>query len=165
MIRTENIDKISVALCAAQSELHNPPTNQTASIPTSKGKYEFSYADLPSILDLIRPVLAKNGLSLVQTMFQAGETMALRTTLLHVSGQFIESEWVFPKGLRTMEMGGDITYARRYSIVSMLGIISDQDKSEDFFSNFDTGKKAGAKTGTMNDMAVNKAPIITPKGK
>lgn len=84
---------------------------------------------LDNILNTVRPILTKNGLVIIQAL--AGEYLI--TTIYHVSGQFIQSEMPFHpmsgnKGTNALqELGGGITYAKRYAISAMLGISVDTD--------------------------------------
>jgi hypothetical protein len=74
-------------------------------------------------------LLSKNGLVIVQAL--AGEYLV--TSLYHVSGQFIQSETPFSpmsgnRGTNSLqELGGGITYARRYSLSALLSLSVDAD--------------------------------------
>jgi hypothetical protein len=87
------------------------------------------YLTLDNILNTVRPILTKQGLVIVQAL--AGEYLV--TTIYHTSGQFIQSEMPFhpmsgSKGTNSLqELGGGITYAKRYAISAMLGISVDAD--------------------------------------
>jgi hypothetical protein len=88
------------------------------------------YLTLDNLLNTVRPILAKNGLIVIQAL--AGDFLV--TGLYHVSGQFIQAEMPFApmagnKGTNALqELGGGITYARRYSLSSILGISVDADE-------------------------------------
>lgn len=102
------------------------------SIPKNKlvsaGKYNFKYADLATIWDVIRKPLAEAGLSVVQT-FSEGN---LITTLIHESGQYISSTMGLGVGpsIDHKALGGAITYMRRYALVSLLSLAADEDDGE-----------------------------------
>jgi hypothetical protein len=87
------------------------------------------YLSLDNILHTIRPILSSNNLAIVQAL--AGEYLV--TALYHVSGQYIQSEMPFSpmsgnKGTNALqELGGGITYAKRYALSAMLGISVDID--------------------------------------
>jgi hypothetical protein len=88
------------------------------------------YVTLDNILNTVRPILAKNGLVVIQAL--AGEYLI--TSLYHVSGQFFQADMIFSpmsgnKGTNALqELGGGITYARRYSLSAILGISVDSDE-------------------------------------
>ena len=91
--------------------------------------YNYRYSSLPTILEIVNPILQKNGLTFVQPLTQEG----IKTILFHIdSGEMIESETRIPQvQLAKMNayqaLGSGITYFRRYSLCSLLGIVSDED--------------------------------------
>lgn len=96
------------------------------------------YAPLDAVLEIVRPILNKHGLALTQPTFVDGDTLFVRTVLVHMStGETHES--VYPAGAMTLQhqqLGAGVTYSRRYSLLSMLGVFP---ANED-----DDGEKAGA---------------------
>jgi thymidylate synthase len=88
-----------------------------------------AYMTLDNILNTIRPLLSKNGLVIVQSLTGS----YLSSVLYHVSGQFIKTEMPFNpmsgnKGTNDLQnLGGGITYAKRYQICAMLSISADND--------------------------------------
>jgi len=116
------------AFAAAQAEMPDIPKTCTATIPTKSGGYDYRYADLPSILSAVRPVLHKHGLSVAQEVAGEVGTVAVSTIIFHTSG--FERRF----GPLTLAVAGDaraagsaITYARRYSLTAALGIAPDDD--------------------------------------
>lgn len=110
------------ALAAFQQEVPNIYKN-------AKG-YSYKFADLGEINDIIKPVLAKHGLGYVQPI----NGLTIKTIVFHVeSGESIESSADIPQGVQLKGMndfqvlGSAITYLRRYSLSSMLGLITDED--------------------------------------
>ena len=92
--------------------------------------YSYSYADLPSIFTVINPILKKYGLGFTQLI--VGNT--IKTVVFHVeSGENVESFIDIPQGVALKGMnefqvlGSAITYLRRYSLSSALGIVTDKD--------------------------------------
>jgi len=118
-----DITKLAAALVKAQGKMTNPAKNKTV----STGKYSYSYADLGSIIDHVRPVLAANGLALIQRIDTKPDSVTLVTMLVHESGQVIESALPLPRGAAAQELGSYLTYARRYSICAALGIAAEDD--------------------------------------
>lgn len=107
--------------------------------------HNYKYADLPAILDIINPLMKKHGLG----FYQAVNGTKLKTVIFETeSGETIESETDMPfdslvyeetidkkkfviRGFEAMNkaqaIGSLITYFRRYSLSSMLGLVTDKD--------------------------------------
>jgi|694.fasta_scaffold02962_24 hypothetical protein len=118
--------ELFTSLVKAQLELKNPDKN-------TKG-YNYKYADLASVLDLVKPILAKNGLAIVQFPVTRpdSEWIGVKTILVHDSGESMEETLYLPtadlkQGNDTQEAGATITYARRYAICAILNISADED--------------------------------------
>ncbi len=84
------------------------------------------YADLPSILDAIKPALKESGLAVFHNL-KNDNGYSLHTTLIEIeSGENVTSEfpvyWNKPQ-----EVWSSITYARRYNLLSLLDIPTDED--------------------------------------
>jgi hypothetical protein len=123
-----DITKLAAALVKAQGKMTNPVKNKTVICRTKeKGTYSYSYADLGSIMDHARPVLAANGLAIIQRIDTKPDSVTLVTMLVHESGQVIESALPLPRGAAAQELGSYMTYARRYSICAALGIAAEDD--------------------------------------
>lgn len=112
--------KLAEALAKAQAEMKAAPLNKVN--PHFKSKY----ADLPAVIDAVRPALTRHGLSVTQTMRLTEAGMILVTTLHHTSGETVESLYPLPIG-KPQEMGSAITYARRYSLAALCCIAADED--------------------------------------
>lgn len=117
---------LAAALVKAQARLR--PAKRESENPFFHSKY----ADLASVWESCREALTENGLSVVQTTFFRDGQMFLRTLLLHVSGQSVSGEYLLkptkddPQGL-----GGAITYARRYALAAITGVVADDMDGED----------------------------------
>lgn len=123
MNKSESIKELSTALSIFQGEIKNP--SNTATNPFFKSKY----APLNDVLNLVRPILSKNGLSIVQAPSGDGENIIVTTTLLHQSGEWLEFPPLVLKADKATAQGAGsaITYARRYAISAILGISSEDD--------------------------------------
>lgn len=116
------LDKLAPALVALQADL--TPVAKSASNPFFKS----SYAPLPEVMEAVQPLLAKHKLAVSQFLTNLDGTSALRTILIHESGQYIED--VQPLLLvknDPQSQGSATTYARRYGIMSVLGVVADND--------------------------------------
>lgn len=139
MNRSETITEIAKALAKFQSEVSDP--NRTKENAFLKSKY----VTLDSLLQAVRPVLANNGLSFLQVPFTGADVVSVTTMLLHESGEWLESD---PFTLPLMKkdpqgVGSVVTYARRYSLSSILGVAWDED--DDAQSNNETELTKGIK--------------------
>jgi len=119
---SDSIDKLVDALAQAQASMKNAPLNKVN--PHFKSKY----ADLAAIRDATIPHLAKHGLTILQATETSEGGFSLVTRLAHKSGQWIEGEYPLPLVLeKPQAMGSALTYAKRYSWASMVGISADED--------------------------------------
>lgn len=126
MEQSDSITELAGALANAQAKLK--AAEMTAINPFLKNKY----ADLGEVIKASRAALTENGLSIVQPVSSNGEMVIVTTQLMHASGQWIRDTMAFPlteqrgKSL-AQEAGSIITYLRRYSLASMIGIYADDD--------------------------------------
>src|ERR1035437_1544555 len=122
MNRSENINELSAALSKAQGEMG------TARKDSKNPFFKTSYADLASILSVAKEPLADNGLSVTQHPVADGNIVSVETALFHSSGQWMSSLLtMLAKDASPQAIGSCITYARRYSVASILGIASEED--------------------------------------
>lgn len=109
-------------LLAAQLEF--PKIKKDANNPFFKSKY----ASLDGILEDILPILHKHALFLVQNPITDGDRIGVHTQIFHSDGDFIESRFTMVLAKNDPQGAGSaITYARRYALVSMLGLSVDDD--------------------------------------
>ncbi len=117
---------LAEALSALQAEM--PPVHKVKHADT--GKFGYSYAGLDDIAPLLYPLLGKHGLSFCArpTLNDAG-TFVLHYELLHSSGESRDGQYPLPDPVRStpQQIGGAITYARRYAISAVTGLVSDED--------------------------------------
>ncbi len=122
MITSEQTSEIVPAFIAFQSEV------ETASKDSTNPHFKSKYADLTSIWEACRSYLAKHQLAVIQSPSYADGRIILTTRIFHKSGQWIQGELSLkPVKDDPQASGSTITYARRYTISSMLGIVADED--------------------------------------
>lgn len=126
MNKSSTVTKLAQALSKAQAEM--PVVRMNAQNPFLKNKY----ADLGAVIETSRPVLAKHGLSIAQFPTSTGDQIGVTSILMHESGEYIEETISIPatdsKGLSVAQSAGVvISYLRRYSWASMLGLYADED--------------------------------------
>ena len=123
---SSEIGELAKALAAAQGEM------TAASKDATNPHFKSRYATLASVWDAIRGPLSRNGLSVSQVLETPDASpglVAMRTILLHTSGQWIASRYVMPIAdkLTPQAVGSAITYARRYALSAIVGIAPDDD--------------------------------------
>ena len=122
MNTSEQVDKISAAIVAAQAEI--PPVPKTATNPHFRSKY----APLDAVVKACAPVLHKHGLAVLQggAPCEDGRTR-FTTRIIHTSGQWIESSLdMRPSRDDAQGVGAVVTYGSRYGY-RMLGVVTDDD--------------------------------------
>lgn len=133
MIKSETITKIAPAMTKAWSEIENPKHNKSVTVQTKKGsKYTFDYTDLNAIFDEAKRVYRDNGIMITQNAYtedtEGRFIILVDTMLLHSSGEWMKSNPLkMPANSSIQDMGGQITYLKRYSLSAMLGIATEKD--------------------------------------
>ena len=116
------IKDLVAALAKAQSVMKPAVFN--------KGNPHFKsrYADFSSCMDACRIPLSENGLAPIQYCETIEGKLYLVTMLAHVSGQWMKSEFPLnPVKQDSQGIGSAMTYAKRYSLCGMIGIVADED--------------------------------------
>ncbi len=146
--QSENITDLAKALLNVQRTVQ--PVTKDAENPFTKSWY----ASLNSVMDACRTVLIDNGIWLCQYPVPVKQLNAigLVTKLTHAeSGQWQSSLAVVPLPKADPQgMGSAMTYARRYALTAMLGMVTEDDDGE--------GAKNGKKSPTRP-----KLPVIAPE--
>ena len=128
--------QISAALAKAQAEMSNPGFDSTN--PHFRNKF----ASLAAVRNAVVPVLAKNGIAMSQNLSSVEGGVACETLLMHASGQRLRfGPLVLPVSKNDAQgFGSAATYARRYSLMAVAGVVGDDDDD----ANAATGKPASA---------------------
>lgn len=136
---SDSIRHIAKALAAAQLDLKNPEARHDGQIrrelPSGLALIEpYRFASLGDGLTLIRPALGGHGLSLIQATRIDGQAglLVLETRIIHESGEWILAD--YPVGplpasgpSDPRDLGAALTYARRQSLFSLIGIAPQTD--------------------------------------
>lgn len=150
--RSDEIGELCKALAQCQAEIKNPKKSKTA----NAGKFKYNYADISDVLACINSVAPKFGLAHTQVIRPNHEGRScIFTMVMHESGQWLCSEYKLPPASDNHEMGGNITYGRRYALAPMFGIASEEDT--DF--NGDHGKTEEVEAAAQ-EKATKKAEAI-----
>lgn len=123
MKTSESIKQLSAALLKAQRSI------KFASKDAKNPHFKSTYADLPAVIDAIKPALNDAGIVFLQT-FSPSETgfIAVTTRLMHETGEWIEDTATVPLPKSDPQgYGSAATYARRYSLAAITGLYQDDD--------------------------------------
>lgn len=126
MVHSTEIDKVAGALVALGAEIKNP--HNTAENPFHKNKY----APLNDMLNDLRPLLHKHGLTVMQGIIGEDGEIGVETIIMHESGQYIGTDAAMPiaqeKGKSPAQVAGStISYLRRYAVAAALNVASEDD--------------------------------------
>lgn len=121
--KSESITELAKALVKFNTEVRI--IEKDAKNPHFKNQY----ATLDNIIDEVRPLLAKHGLSVMQFPGGDGEKFTMTTMLIHDSGEWIESEPIVMRPVKNdpQGIGSCATYARRYSLAAFLSLNTGED--------------------------------------
>ena len=113
-------DTMAKDLVAAWAELSN--------VAKSRQAHQYMYADLADVLDVVRPVLARHNLAVIQPLSrQGGPVITIHTMLIHSSGHVLEWEYDVQVGSNAQETGSALTNGRRYALSAVLGVAAGGD--------------------------------------
>ena len=107
--------------------------NEVPTIHKGTKGYGYSYADLPTIFNVINPLLDKHGLGVTQLLNSDELGDSIKTIVFHSeSGETLESNTRIPKAtLKGMNdyqaFGSGCTYYRRYALSNILRLVTDVD--------------------------------------
>lgn len=123
MKTSESINKISAALLVAQKAI------SFAAKDAQNPHFKNTYADLPAVIDAIKPALNDAGIVFMQTPSPSEPgTLALTTRLMHESGEWMEDTATIPLPKNDPQgYGSAMTYARRYALSAFTGLYQDDD--------------------------------------
>jgi len=126
VMQSSDIGKLAEALAKAQAQM------QGAIKDSSNPFFKSKYADLSSVWNSCREPLSNNGIAVIQTTDSGLDgAIELITTLVHSSGQFIRGRLpIKPVRPDPQGIGSAISYARRYGLSSIVGVIQEDDDGE-----------------------------------
>jgi hypothetical protein len=110
------------ALIAARKAFAPVTRSSTGQIGQSR---TYTYADLTAVLESVLLPLLDHGLAVVQGVDAA--TATLVTRLVHTSGEWMQSTYPLKLDQPPQQLGSAITYARRYSILALLNLATEDD--------------------------------------
>jgi len=158
MRTSEEINEILPALAKVKAAMGS--VAKSANNPFFKS----SYADLNSHLALVEPLLEENGLLLVQPVDNTVDGNIVESTIYHtLSSQFITSSMKLVGEVDMQKVGSAVTYARRYTLGSLLSM-----QSVDDDGNAASGKAKASKSTYTRSVSKTKTkgdrpPFRKPK--
>ena len=112
---------LQAALIEALKDLDDPKKNRT-------GTHGAQYLDLSALLTHAKTALGAHGLAVTQHVSVTEDGLEVLTELLHTSG---EAKMYGPARVRAsgdmQQLGGQITYLRRYQLAAALGVAGAHD--------------------------------------
>jgi hypothetical protein len=145
---SESLTKIAPAFIKAKAAFLK------ASKDSDNPFFESKYANLDSYLDGSAAGLAENELAILQDCSGNDGKVCLATMIIHSSGEWIMSDPIemTPADKKPTTYGSLVTYGRRYSLSSMLGMGSKDDDD-------------GAKASGQGTTAVTARSLTKPAPK
>jgi hypothetical protein len=148
--------KSSLASAMADAFAEFEAAAKAANNPHFKSKY----ADLPAVMDAIKPALVKNRLFFTQATHEMDGGVCIETVVHHESGEHMSFGRLFVPASKqdAHGYGSALTYARRYSLMTAFGIPAEDDdgnaaaKSINGNAKAPTGKIDDAQYATLTTM-------------
>jgi len=165
MEQSESIGALAKALSQAQGEMK--PALMNASNPFLKNRY----ADLGSVIEAVRPILAKYSLAFTQ---HAESTLdrwvSVTTQIMHESGEWQRSSLgmllVDVKGQSPAQaMGSQVTYMKRYGLTGVFGIYADEDTDGNVGTAPEQSARAAVEERRARQESAGRAAPITYEGR
>lgn len=92
--------------------------------------FNSKFVSLPNIVEALRPILAKAGVYYIQKSVESERGIGLNTVIVHAkSGNTYDAGTIYmpvDKG-NAQGVGSAMTYARRYALCAVFGIVADED--------------------------------------
>lgn len=156
MKTSESILKIAPAMAKAQAAFSAAIKNKSADM----GKFDYSYADLATVLEAAQTGLAPNGLFLINFIGESASQpnkRELETVLMHESGEYFAMAYPLNMSGTPQQIGSELTYARRYSAMMILGIASEDDDGASASNRKPGTAQKPATTGATTQTATTKS--------
>lgn len=127
METSETTGAIAAALAKAHLEIDNPELDGV------NPHFKSRFATLAAVLNAVRKPMAKQGIALMQSVAIAEGRVAVTTSLIHASGEWMRETMAFPiaGNSNVQQAGSVVTYLRRYSLISLCAIVGDPHEDDD----------------------------------
>lgn len=147
MKMSESIKNVAAAIAAVQSDL--PAIAKDRDNPITHSKY----ATLDAINKALLPITAKNGLAITQYPVSDAGAIGCGTLILHTSGEYINYDPYLitidsNKRMSAAQEGGStITYAKRYQLSAIFGVVTDEDSDGNYNNQNNNGSNPSQQHG------------------
>lgn len=143
--KENKIETKTLIQAIAEFQKSAPIILKSATNPFFKSKY----ADLPAVWHTIKDLMSANGLAVVNLNVIIEGQEYLETRIYHTGGEYLSSvSRLAPVKSDPQSVGSAITYMRRYALMSLLGLVADDD---------DDANQASGKTKV--EKPVEKQPV------
>lgn len=128
---SDDISLLVAALAQAQGGFEQVLKDAEASVQSRREgarSYSYDYASLAAVLKAVRPKLSAAGIAIIQAPVSGQNAVRVVTFIAHSSGQWMRNELAI--GITSTDaqtIGSAITYARRYALMSLLGVAPEDD--------------------------------------
>lgn len=162
MTAASETDQVFAALLAAQKEfLH---ITKEGTVPLTKAGLSGAtakFATFPDVIEHVRPILNKHGLALSQPVKPAQGGVCVITRVLHESGQSYGDEGTFIPAAKhdPMGYGSAMSYAKRYGVLSLLGVATDDDDGAAALAGFEREKRAEAQAAARAASTIDEREV------
>lgn len=109
------------ALARAQAAMPAIPKNHTNTHFGSK------YADIADVLSIVRPVLAAEGIAMVQPIEQDETGQTFLVTKLMLGSEQLVSSMPLQLDQKAQDLGSRMSYLRRYALCALVGVAAEDD--------------------------------------
>lgn len=126
-------EEFSKAFSRFQSEL--PEVIKDKKVLNKDGTIRYQYASLDTILNIIKPFLAKHNLSITFKTQTNNDSITVICIVRHILGHAEETSFTLPIDdsphiSKIQRFGSTLTYARRYALSLALGILSTDEDND-----------------------------------
>lgn len=122
--------------------------------------FKSQYFDVNKVIEIIKPLLVKNGLVVMQPLQVQDGRNSISTFLFDIeSGEEMTGQMFLPDNLKPQDLGSAITYFRRYALVSMLLLQGENDDDGNSASQNKYTASTAPKTKIIQNPA-NDLPFI-----
>lgn len=134
MIKSDSIKELATALAKAQGEMSNPLFDSV------NPHFKSRYASLAAVRNAVIPVLAKYGLSIMQSLTTTETGVKCGVVVMHGSGELIQFDPMEVPATKMDAQGvvSAATYAKRTTLQSVFCVVGDGDDD----GNAATGRTA-----------------------
>lgn len=150
------------AMSEFQSECPEIPKSSKVSIKTNSGiNYSYSYAQIDEIARIVRPVLHKHGFSYSWDSSVTNDKVTATCKLSHRNGHFETAKFEAPidsaaKMNVTQRNAAALTYAKRQSLVQVLGVTTCDQDTDAQSADTITDQQAADLQAKMEEVGANK---------